>query len=53
MIVNRYNIVTGKHTEATIPDDWKVTTQAENDTIQICMVKVIENVVHAIITSYQ
>ena len=33
MIVHRYNIVTGKFTEANIPDGWNVTTQAENDTI--------------------
>ena len=37
MIVHRYNIVTGKFTEADIPDGWNVTTQAENDTIINCI----------------
>lgn len=38
MIVHRYNVVTGKYTEANVPNDWKVSVKEEdNDTIINCI----------------
>jgi hypothetical protein len=31
MIVHRYNVVTGKYTDANVPNDWKISVKEEDN----------------------